>query len=267
MTAKKHDVALKFRSFYWDAAFPVAEAKGFYDKGLQYVVTWEPWDPSKGISQPQFSNTAITTNQSFTSSTGSSVKFDDYIGSWATSIKNYKKPVYVRFAHEMNGNWYPWGNGNSNTSASYVAMWKHVHDIFEQKGVKNVRWIWCVNNDPSNTVASYYPGNSYVDVSAIDGYNWGNTRTWSSWTDFRYVISNAYNAVTSVSNKPVWVAETASAESGGAKSTWITNAFASKTLFPKLNTIIWFNTNKETDWRVNSSTGALNSYKAAVPTF
>ena len=48
---------------------------------------------------------------------------------------NYEKPLYLRFAHEMNGGWFPWGVGtNGNGPADYVAAWRHIHDIFEQKG-------------------------------------------------------------------------------------------------------------------------------------
>ena len=41
--------------------------------------------------------------------------FDAYIRRWARSTAAYGRPVRLRFAHEMNGDWYPWAetaNGN-----------------------------------------------------------------------------------------------------------------------------------------------------------
>ena len=36
-------------------------------------------------------------------------KYDPYLSLYAEAVKAYKHPVILSFAHEMNGNWYPWG--------------------------------------------------------------------------------------------------------------------------------------------------------------
>ena len=39
--------------------------------------------------------------------------------------------AYIRFAHEMNGNWYPWSaKTGESTPADYVAMYKRVFNLF-----------------------------------------------------------------------------------------------------------------------------------------
>lgn len=72
---------------------------------------------------------------------------------------------WVRFAHEANGNWYPW----SQNAPDYIAAWKHFFAL-----VKGCTRVWCVNNgdSPGGAIAeSFYPGDESVDVLAIDGYN------------------------------------------------------------------------------------------------
>jgi hypothetical protein len=61
------------------------------------------------------------------------------------------------------------------------------------------------------------------------------------------------------------VAETASAEHGGDKATWMSHSRAAiKSRFPQLGAVIWFQDDKETDWRVDSSPRALAAYRAWV---
>ena len=75
----------------------------------------------------------------------------------------------------MNGRWYPWGVGNRGTTAAeYVAMWRHVHNVFASVGASNVTWVWCPNVNASDTfkrLSALYPGNAYVGWTCIDGYN------------------------------------------------------------------------------------------------
>jgi len=70
---------------------------------------------------------------------------------------------------------------------------------------------------------------------------------------------------TSHTNKPVMISETASTEVGGDKAQWITSAFAQLPVrFPRIESLTWFNTNKETDWRVESSPASLEAFRTAV---
>jgi len=175
----------------------------------------------------------------------------------------------VRFAHEMNGNWYPWGSGvNGNTAARYIAAWRHVVRIFRRAGASNVRWVWSPNvygNNGARAFAPLYPGNRWVDWVALDGYNWGPLRT-SGWVGFGDLFGPSYDAMTRLTRKPLMIAETATSEHGGDKAAWIRDALevTLPTRFPRVRALVWFDREKETDWRVTSSPAALLAFGAAV---
>jgi endoglucanase len=62
------------------------------------------------------------------------------------------------------------------------------------------------------------------------------------------------------------VAETACAEQGGSKADWIADAYSTQipNNFEKIKAVIWFNENKETDWRIESSPAAQNAFATAI---
>lgn len=61
------------------------------------MVTWEPWLYTAGVSQPKFQLANIINGT-----------FDPYIQKWADDSKAWGHPYFLRFAAEMNGNWFPW---------------------------------------------------------------------------------------------------------------------------------------------------------------
>lgn len=221
--------------------------------GSQPMITWEPWvSGSRPLAQI------------------ANGRYDAYIRRFARASAAWGKPYYLRFAHEMNGNWYPWSPGvRGNTASDYVRAWRRVHAIFAQEGASNVKWVWSPNEKyPGSTpFANVYPGSAYVDLVGIDGYNWGSTRS-SGWRTFTAIFGRSYDELTrSVApGKPIIIAETGSAEAGGDKAAWIRSAYASEipSRFPLLRGVLWFNENRETDWRVNSSGAALMAYRQVI---
>lgn len=197
---------------------------------------------------------------------------DSYIQNFALGVRSYGKPILLRPLHEMNGNWYSWAIGGStvNTNASYIQAWQHIVTIFRQVGAKNAKFIWSINAGNVGVGASFtgaYPGDSFVDYVGVDGYNWGTTQPWgSTWQTFDQVFSLPYQALIQTSSKPVLITEWASAEIGGNKAAWITDAFQqlASSKYARVVGENWFNMNKETDWRINSSPVALSSFQAAM---
>ena len=228
-------------------------------RGAVPMITWDPWDYTKGTNQPDFRLQTIIDGT-----------HDAYIQSWAAGLKDYSGPVLLRFAHEMNGNWYPWGAGvNGNTAAQYVQAWQRVRGIFTAAGATNVRWLWSPNILLGATdFTPFYPGDAAVDWVGLDGYNWGGR---GSWTSFAALFGPSYQHLTALSQKPVMVAEVASAEDGGSKAAWITDAYSTQipTKFPRIQAVIWFNENKERDWRIQSSPRARRAFAdaAAAPLY
>jgi beta-mannanase len=241
------------------------------------MVTWEPWlytDPA-GTNQPQYQLSKIINGD-----------FDSYIKRWADDSMSWGHPYFLRFAAEMNGNWFPWSEQvNENKPGEYVRAWRHVYTIFANKGVTNVTWVWSPNieYDGSTPLEELYPGDDYVDWLGMDGYNWGTvphrartaslegistnrSATVTNWQTFSEIFSQTYTHITALSTKPLMVAETASAEQGGSKANWITDAYSTQIPgnFEKIKAIIWFNENKERDWRIESSPAAQNAFATAI---
>jgi mannan endo-1,4-beta-mannosidase len=194
-------------------------------------------------------------------------KHDAVLDEWATAIQRYvtshdpEAKLFIRFAHEMNGDWYPW----SENPGAYKDMWRYVRrTVVTKDGVdrSNCRWIWCVNSDDTTNerAEDYYPGDDRVDWVAIDGYNFGSKRDWSSWRLPDTTFDAMLNRVRSVSgDKPVAIPETGSTaqkhnqQNRPAKQAWIHALYdwADSRDVAMLN---WFNVNKTTKWAEGKST-------------
>ena len=250
--------------------------------GGVFMVVWMPAGPKpEGRSDSDWNCAAVASG-----------KHDEYIKRYAADVAKWSgeqhKPLMIRFAHEMNGGWYPWGvafkrdgqRHNGNTPADYVAMWRHVWEIFKAAGAKDVTWIWSPNilyiNDNNSReqaeadYAALYPGDAYVDWIGLDGYNNGTKAKWKSFAD---LFDPSYRAITRISAKPLMIAEFGCSEKGAppgtSKAAWIAQGYAEIPLrFPRVQLVNWFDRDKtrhgETDWRFNSSPEALEAYKAAV---
>lgn len=223
------------------------------------LITWDPWDPSNpSPNQPAYALQNIINGN-----------FDSYITQWAQESKAWGHPYFLRFAHEMNGNWNPWSEQvNGNKPGQFVLAWRHVHDIFTRLGVSNVTWVWSPNIDYSTStpLAELYPGDAYVDWAGMSGYNWGTVGPWHSWQSFSSVFSQTYNDILNITSRPLMITETASTEQGGNKASWISDAFVTQLPhdFPRIHAFVWFNESKETDWRIESSASAQAAFAAAM---
>ncbi len=219
---------------------------------------------------------------------------DEYLQRWAEGVRDFGKPIFIRWSHEMNGDWYPWSgtkNGGgikdgfgdpsmADGPERYVAAFRHIHDLFDEAGADNVLWVWCPNapfesmqssyGSTWNAAANYYPGDEYVDWLCFDGYNWGTSAFGqqfnSVWTEFDRIFAESYRQLNQINpDKPIIIGEFASTEDGGDKAAWITNALSHiENDYPQIRAIIWFHINKETDWRINSSPESLAAFSQAV---
>ena len=208
------------------------------DAGRIPLVNWEP----DGIDFANIVNGSL----------------DATIKARATGAKALGKPFFLDFAAEMNGD-EAW---SGNDAKLYVAAYKHIHDLFTAAGARNVVWAWCPNvtdtNGSNKTTLEYYPGDDYVDWTGVDGYNWGG----GDWQTFKQVFKDIYPLLAS-KKKPILIGEMSSSETGGDKAAWIAGMIPSlKTDYPLIKGVVWFDVNKERDWRVDSSTSTLTAFKA-----
>lgn len=236
---------------------PISELDAVNARGATSLITWEPWLWGGGTSQPAFALARITAGD-----------YDSYLRQWGSALASWGKPVMLRFGHEMNGNWYPWAEGtNGNQPGDYVNAWRHVHDVVAGMGASNVSWVWSPNVPywGSTPLTGLYPGSGYADIVAMDGYNWGTAAAWSSWTSPAALFGDGLAQLRTLApGKPIMIAETASAEAGGSKADWNTALVSYLAAQSDVTAFVWFDQNKEVDWRINSSSGSSNALAAAL---
>jgi hypothetical protein len=234
-----------------------AQLDAVADAGAVSLLTWEPFDWTGTVPDQDFALRRIIAGD-----------FDAYLERTARTLQAFGGPVLLRFAHEMNGLWYPWSEANNgNRPGDYVAAWQHVHGVFARLGVDNVTWVWSPNVEypGSLPLAGLYPGDGYVDAIALDGYNWGATAGHATgWRSPAEVFDPTLDVVRALApGVPVMIGETGSTDEGGDKVAWI------DALFPWLadrgiDTLVWFHLDKEADWRIDSSPGTSEAFAAGL---
>jgi hypothetical protein len=193
-------------------------------------------------------------------------RYDKYIRQSAEAAAAWGHPLFLRFAQEMNGDWFPWGIGvGGNTARDYREAWHHVFWIFRNHGADNVRWVWSPNEDAGggHPLSVFYPGDEFVDWMAIDGFCWGGTLGWPSFTT---IFGSTYDRLVKLTSKPIMVAETGVGEEGGNKAEWIASALEREApAFPRIRALVWFDgVDSHADLRVDSSPAALRAFRAAI---
>jgi hypothetical protein len=255
---KPASLYLFYNGFGDNANFDPSQSTAIAKLGATPFLAWEPWDATNGsVDQPAYSLANIASGA-----------FDQYVSAWAQEIKAWGNPLWLEFAPEMNGNWYPWGDGvNGNTPAEYIAAYRHVHDLFTAAGVTNVVWVWTTNvtSDGATPISAFYPGDAYVNMVGVDGYNWGTTQSWGSvWQSPTQVFGPTLADLEKLTTRPIVIAETASTEQGGNKAQWVRQFFSLLAATPVIKAFVWFNFNKETDWQIESSSTARAAFATGV---
>jgi hypothetical protein len=247
---------------YADVRFSRPQVDAVLASGAIPMLSWMTWDPTTGSPDSAFSNVAIASGAR-----------DAYIRSWARSLAEAPGPVLLRLDHEMNGRWYPWSPGvGASTAGNFVAMWRHVHDIFDQEGATNVRWVWSPNVACGGCarLANLYPGDTYVDWLGLDGYNFGanNGHAWQSFDD---VFHKSYRDILRLSRKPMMIAELGTVDRGvGAsqtKAAWVTDAMrAIRTRYRAIRAFVWFEQDNgaEGDFRVGATPDNVAAFRRAL---
>ncbi|WP_053004897.1 glycoside hydrolase family 26 protein [Kocuria sp. SM24M-10] len=250
---------------------PVAALDAVRAQGATPVLTWDPWHapatgevPADAAQQPAFALSRFAAGD-----------HNHRISTWASALAAWGHDVVLRFAHEMNGTWYPWAAGvQGNTAEQYVRAWRHVHRVFAAAGATNVRWCWAPNvpalapDTGGARLADCFPGQDVVDVLGLDGYNWGSSEPPLSWTTPEALFGPGLAQLRGLGARlPIMVTETASAEGhepAQSKAEWITELFDYLLRQGDVLGVIWFHERKERDWSVDSSAAARTAYRRAV---
>jgi len=232
-TGTRPEVYSVFTSWSEKKLFDARSADTARAQGMRTSVTWEPWNPRGDIrTQPGYALKRIAQGS-----------FDGYVRAYARSVKRYRHPVTIRFAHEMNGSWYPWGVTNGNRPADYRAAWRHVHHLFRVEHVTNVTWEWAPNVlfYGSPALRPFYPGDRFVDQVGLSGYNWGQSST-TRWQSFTQIYDASLRSLRTIApTKRVWLSEVASAAPGGDRAAWVADLFRQVRSRPYIAGLVWFN--------------------------
>jgi mannan endo-1,4-beta-mannosidase len=249
--------------------FQTNAAKNACSAGILPMMTWESWNtsvtaPNEGPAYAQ---------KAFAAKTIASGKYDKYIRATALAIKSTHCPVAIRFDQEANGFWYPWGlrttgmDSLQDTPKEYIAMWRHVWNVFHKAGATNVLWVWSPNilNGPTKGQAKLkasYPGNKYVDEVGIDGYFYpGVAKTFA--TRFNPTIAQLKGFAKS---KRWMIAETAVGTSS-IKPKQITDLLDSVGTNKQFNGLVYFDEYKSSahsDWLLNETSASQHAFKVAI---
>ncbi|MGM0610747.1 MAG: glycoside hydrolase family 26 protein [Thermodesulfobacteriota bacterium] len=238
--------------------FPQGALEAVLEFGAVPVLTWEPMYYDSG-------------EQMIPAADILGGRYDRYITLFANRIKRLDGPVFIRFAHEMNLSRYHWGGTREEygpeSPQKYIKMFRHVRTIFKEQDARNAFFVFCPNNEslPNakfdsdaewNRVRNYYPGDQFVDILGMDGYNWGTTQTmrehgWESrWLSFEQIFVDIFQELKDINaGKPLYVFETSSVNKGGDRGLWIKNAFLVAEKWG-IDGLIWFHADKEEDWRL-----------------
>ena len=143
------------------------------------LVSWEPWTPvptalgidAQSLPQPGYRNIDIARGAQ-----------DRYIMRFARSLARFRGTVWLRYAHEMNGYWYPW----SRSARSYRWAWRRIVRLFGVAGARNVRFVWSVNAnlyEPESVwlanARRYWPGTRYVDAVGSTMIDFGGRKDYA----------------------------------------------------------------------------------------
>ena len=250
-------------SYYWGHGdiFPGATELAFADGGRRRVLL--SWD----MGETRFTDWTRGSQ-------------DAYLDRLVDAALAYPYDVYVRPWPEMNGDWQtfqPTAAGeraHGGTYRQFKRAWRYVVDYFRDRGADNLRWVFNPTVDvyaETTTVADIWPGRRYVDVLGLDGFNWGQDDSWGRWQSFERIMRPQYRRLTRLHpTAPVWVCEVASKEprahdgapvdADRSKGTWVRRALTT-TRFPRMTALVWFQEEKERDWRVESSRVSLRAMR------
>jgi hypothetical protein len=202
-------------------------------KRIGYVlIAWEPWKPvptSFGVmrqarQQPGYGNSEIARGAQ-----------DAYIRKFARGLAGFDGTVYLRYAHEMNGSWYPW----SGDPAAYRRAWRHVVEVVRGTGADNVRFVWSVNPSLFETYEAwrrrlklYWPGQRYVDLVGSTMINFGGRK---NYTVTRF--ASRIRALRWDYGKPIILPETNTAY--GGRVTWLRELRVMLRSMPFVHGMVW----------------------------
>ncbi len=207
--------------------------------GAAPMITWEPWRKPPGTVSDPDQHPGLLRDIA-------DGRYDRYLTRWARDAAAFRRPILVRFMHEMNGSWYPWrAEGNGNTPDDYQAAFRHVHRVFTANRARNVSWVWSIDTLAGGAPTSrevldtYYPGDRFVDWIGLSGFNWGPESVYPTERSFEATFKPSIDVVSGF-GKPVMLSEIGTSAKAADPAGWLQSALDGVADLPSVKSIVWF---------------------------
>jgi hypothetical protein len=239
----------------WTQPFPLSDVREAAANGWMPAIFWEPWDHTLGPDDERYALDSIASGA-----------HDPYLREWGAAAAQHEGDILLVLAPEMNSDSSSWAP-TSDTAHHFVSAWQRVHSVFDAQGADNVKFVWAPASVETGVVplASVYPGDRWVDAVGMTVFNGGEALPWGGWRSFDDLRAPARSELERLApEKDVIYASVASTEHGGDKAEWIRSMFDTVWTDPRAIALIWFDQDKETDWRVDSSEETLAAIRQGV---
>lgn len=168
----------------WDAAKVVEMATEQYHNGHIITLMWHAARPfDRGIVNFKKQTQGKFTDEQWEELVTEGSKMHqmwiaqvDSISQYLKELQNRNIPVIWRPLHEMNGEWFWWGNRPG--PMGYQKLWKMLYErMTNYHHLNNLIWVWNANavretpGDRAMRLDDYFPGTDCVDVLATDVYH------------------------------------------------------------------------------------------------
>lgn len=232
-------------SFFWD--------RKHVEDGRTVMVSWRATDnPGSVNGQPDPRRASkIVAGQ-----------FDAEIEAMATTLRDLEAPVLLRFNWEMDQD--IGDPQNIGTPQEFIAAWRYVHRIFQERGATNVEWVWSprARSFAKGVGQTFYPGYDYVDWIG------GSAVPVNSFTDPETIYS-AWNQWASNIGKPqlLWVGLRENPNDSAWKSRFINQLRNLATgQWSGLKALIYYNSNSPlgNDYTIDTSSASLSAFRNLV---
>lgn len=174
-------------------------------------------------------------------------EYDQFLSAYARLVASYPNvTVLFRPFNEMNGDWCNYSAFHTSRDPQlYVELYRYLYRKFKDAGCTNTIWVWNPNeiSFPGykwNSEFLYYPGDEYVDVYGITGYNTGTYYDGESWRTFDEIYAPIYERAQRINEKPMMITEFSCSSVGGDKISWIEDMFLSLPKYDKIKVGIWW---------------------------
>lgn len=193
---------------------------------------------------------------------------DDAIRAWAEGVvwwlnADPQHALIIAPMQEMNGNWVPWGMDPINFKIAY----RKFIQIVSEFGVDEtqVRWMFAPNGVSvfPYSATDYWPGDDVVDIVGLSAYNFGHEfGEWQTLDDVLFDVTQQLRAF--ARDKPFVIAQIGTSQQGGDREAWLSEMFAFVADDPNHIGFVYFNFDKETNWRVWDGVSVADGWLTAL---